>query len=440
MQLPSHSDFSLRSRASASGGLPQSAVPSFRLIDDELGQVKRLIDEQLAEAREPVSRLLRCANIHSGKMIRPGLVLLSYRVVRPFASLEDRDGSCGKALTAENAENAEKKLELKDSATSGDSAVSDNLRNTQYDAIRIAAIVELIHNATLLHDDVIDGGQKRRGLPTVNSLWGNESAVLLGDFLLGKAFRICADLGPEITNIIAGTAVRVCEGELRQVTERQNWQLSESEYIDIITEKSAALFSSCCLLGGLLAGAGETQARSLACFGLNAGIAFQITDDLLDIIGDESKTGKTLGSDIDKNKLTLAVIHLLRALDEREKSAVINSYLVSPVRGTALGGNPNSITRNNMIQTPLEVNRQLLTGQKGEVSNGVNREAYPERDARCEKESLAEMLGRFGSLEYAHSRAQEFVTKAMDALTDLKKGEAKDALIETAKFIGQRAI
>ena len=315
-------------------------------------------------------------------MIRPGLVLLSYRAVR--------DGSCGKALTAENTENAEKETKIKFSATSGGPAASENMRNTQYDAIRIAAIVELIHNATLLHDDVMDGGQKRRGQPTVNSLWDNETAVLLGDFLLGKAFRICADLDPEITNIIAGTAVRVCEGEMRQVTERRNWQLSESDYIDIITEKSAALFSSCCLLGASLAGASETQTRSLACFGLNAGIAFQITDDLLDIIGDESKTGKTLGSDIDKNKLTLAVIHLLRALDEREKSAVINSYL--------------------------------------------------EHDARSEKESLAEMLGRFGSVEYTRIRTQEFVTKALGALTELKEGRAKDALIETAKFIGQRAV
>ena len=381
MQLPSHSDPSLRSRAGTSGGLPQSTVLSFKLIDGELGQVKRLIDEQLAEAREPVSRLLGCANIHGGKMIRPGLVLLSYHAVR--------DGSFEKGLAAKKSEDAEKSPKLRKSANSGGSAASENIRNTQYDAIRVAAIVELIHNATLLHDDVMDGGQKRRGLPTVNSLWGNETAVLLGDFLLGKAFRICADLGPEITNIIAGTAVRVCEGELRQVTERRNWQLSEPEYIDIITEKSAALFSSCCLLGASLAGAGETQTQSLACYGLNAGIAFQITDDLLDIIGDESKTGKTLGSDIDKNKLTLAVIHLLRASDEREKIAVINSYL--------------------------------------------------ERDARREKESLAEMLGRFGSLEYTRMRTQEFVTKALGALTELKEGRAKDALIETAKFIGQRA-
>ncbi|MHC4110742.1 MAG: polyprenyl synthetase family protein [Planctomycetota bacterium] len=370
------------------------------LIDSELGQVKRLIDEQLAEASEPVSRLLRSVNICSGKMVRPGLVLLSYRAVR--------DGS-----GAKRDENAEKNPKLGKSATPVDSTVSEEQLNTQYDAICVAAIVELIHNATLLHDDVIDGGQKRRGQPTVNSLCGNESAVLLGDFLLSKAFKICAELGPEITNIVAATAVRVCEGELKQITERQNWQLSESEYIDIITEKSAALFSSCCLLGGFLGGASETQIVSLTDFGLNAGIAFQITDDLLDIIGDEGETGKTLGSDIDKNKLTLAVIHLLRIVDERKRSALINSYLVNPVR--------NSKTNNTMF-------------------NVVNREACLERDTGCEKENLTEMLGRLGCLKYAHNRAQEFVTKALDTLTDLKGSEIKDALIETAKFFSQREI
>ncbi len=411
MQLPSHTNPSLRSEASATGGLPLSTIPSFRLIEDELDQVKRLIDEQLAGACKPVSRLLQNVNICSGKMIRPGLVLLSYRAVR--------DGSCVNGLTTKRAENAEESSKLSKSSNPVDSAVSDNQRDSHYDAICVAAIVELIHNATLLHDDVIDGGQKRRGLPTVNSLCGNESAVLLGDFLLSKAFKICAKLDPEITDIVAGTAVRVCEGELGQIAQRQNWQLSESEYINIITEKSAALFSSCCLLGGLLAGASETQIQSLADFGLNAGIAFQITDDLLDIIGDESKTGKTLGSDIDKNKLTLAVIHLLRAVDEEEKSAVINSYLVNPVR--------DSVTMDNVTQ-------------KGGISRGLNHEACLDRDARCGKESLAEILERFGSLKYAYGQAQEFVTKALNALTDLHEGEAIEAVIETAKFISERAI
>ncbi|NIP27651.1 MAG: hypothetical protein GWN67_24205 [Phycisphaerae bacterium] len=411
MQLPSHTNPSLRSKVSAGGGLPLSAIPSFRIIEGELEQVRRLIGEQLAEATKPVSRLLRNVDICSGKMIRPGLVLLSYHVVQ--------DGSCANGLTTTKGENADKSLKLSKSSTHVDSTVSDNERDLHYDAICVAAIVELIHNATLLHDDVIDGGQKRRGLPTVNSLCGNESAVLLGDFLLSKAFKICAGLDPEITNIVAGTAVRVCEGELGQIAQRQNWQLSESEYIDIITEKSASLFSSCCLLGGLLAGASESQIQSLADFGLNAGIAFQITDDLLDIIGDESKAGKTLGSDIDKNKLTLAVIHLLRTVDEEEKNTVINSYLLNP--------DGDSVTTDNVIQ-------------EGEMSKGLNHEAYHGRDTGSGKESLKEILERYGSLKYAYGRAQEFVTKALNALTDLQESEVRKAVIETAKFIGERAI
>lgn len=377
MQPPAHTDPSPRSKLYESGSFGENKIPSFRLIDTELRQVKTLIDKQLAEAPEPVSRLLGNINICSSEMIRPGLVLLSYRAVR------------------------------------------ENQHDKQYDAVRVAAIVELIHHGTLLHDDVIDGGRKRREQPTVSSLWSNETAVLLGDFLLGKAFQICSDLDPEISNIIARTANRICEGRLRQITERRNWQLSESDYIDIITERSAALFSSCCLLGGLLGGASETQVQSLACFGLNTGIAFHITDDLQDMVGDESKMGNTTGNDVDHNKLTLAVIHLLRAVDKRKRSELINSYLANPVS--------NSIARNN-------------GKQKGGISNEVNRKVYFEGDGRCEKEGLAEMLRRMGSWDYAHSRTQEFVTQALNALTDLKEGPAKNALIQTAKFVGPGAI
>jgi len=332
MQLPAHTDIS--------GGLLHSSVAAFRLINDELGRVKKLINEQLSRCPDKigVSRLVEHLNSCGGKMIRPGLVLLA-------------GGAVGK-ITDEH--------------------------------IRIAAIMEMIHNATLLHDDVIDEGQRRRGQATVNSLWGNESAVLLGDFLLSKVFRMCADLELQVVKIIATAAARTCEGELRQIAQRGNWQLNETEYIEIITEKSAALFSSCCYLGGLLGGAGETDVKLLSDFGLNLGVAFQITDDLLDIIGDEAKTGKTLGSDVDKNKLTLAVIHLLGVMDEKGRSSVINSL--------------------------------------------------------CNKAGLVEMLRSYGSLEYAHSRSQEFVAKAIAPLAGLRESDAKEALIETARFIGRRGV
>lgn len=318
-------------------------IPAFRLIAEDLSRVRSLLKKQLTvTAARPgdISGLLEHLNNRSGKMVRPGLVLLAGRC-------------CGK-ITDEH--------------------------------INVAAILEMIHNATLLHDDVIDEGKQRRGLPTINSLWGNETAVLLGDFLLSQVFKMCAELESKVARVIASAAARLCEGELRQIIQKHCWQLSEAEYLDVITEKSAVLFSSSCYLGGKLAGAGESRAKSLADFGLNAGIAFQITDDLLDIVGDESKTGKTLGSDIDKHKLTLALIHLLKTADERKKNRIISSFL-------------------------------------------------DRTDDQYDKNALIEMLERSGSLKYARSRAHDFITSAKQALSALKQSDAKDALIETADFM-----
>jgi octaprenyl-diphosphate synthase len=377
MQLPAHTDPSPRSKLGANNGPEESAFPSFQLVDAELKQVETLIGSLLAEVPKSVGQLLKSVRICGSTMIRPGLVLLSCR------------------------------------------AVSENQHSKRFDAVRVAAIVELIHHGMLLHDDVMDGGRKRVGQPTMSSLRDNESVVLLGDFLLGKAFKMCSDLDPEIGDIIAGTANRIFEGRLRQITEGRNWQLSESEYINIITERSAALFSSCCLLGGLLGGAGETQIQSLACFGLNTGIAFQITDDLREMVGDGSKMVNTPGSNFDPNRPTLAVIHLLKAVDKKDRDELISSYFVNPVR--------NSKTRNKWKQG-------------GEISNEANFGVFFEGSAGGEKKGLMGMLRRMGSLEYAHSRAREFVIKALDALSDLKRSQAKETLVETAKFIGRQAV
>ena len=353
MQSPSHTDISI-------DNLPRS-IPAFRLIKDELVRVRKLIDEQVADCPDEawLSRLSGQLSNCGGKMLRPGLLLLSGAL---FGAVTDKH-------------------------------------------IRVAAIIEMIHNAALLHDDVIDEGEQRRGGPTVNNLWGNESAVLLGDFLLSKVFEMCADLEPEVTGIIAGATVGTCRGELTQVIQRHNWQLSEAEYIEIITEKTASLFGSCCLLGGLMSGASEDEVCALADFGLNLGIAFQITDDLLDITGDESRAGKTLGRDVDKNKPTLPVIHLLRTVDDGERNAVIDSF----------------------SQTHSTVSR----GEKSQ---------YAVRNRVGDREVLVEMLKSYGRLEYAHNRAQEFVAKAIAALSKLREADTKRALIEAARFAGRCVI
>ena len=255
--------------------------------------------------------------------------------------------------------------------------------------INVAACIEMVHHATLLHDDVIDDGLQRRGKPTINSLWGNESAVLLGDFLLSHVFKLSSKLEPKVIKVVAESAVRLCEGELRQIVQKDNWQISEPEYISIITEKSAALFSNSCYLGALLAQADEEQAKLFSDYGLNAGIAFQITDDLLDIVGDEKRTGKTIGCDADKHKPTLAVIHLLNSVENPKREELISNYLDGD-------------------------------------------------DDKDKRQTFIKMLKDSGSLEYASKQAQKYVSNAIQELESLPPNQTKITLIETARFMADR--
>jgi octaprenyl-diphosphate synthase len=264
--------------------------------------------------------------------------------------------------------------------------VGECLGTIREEHIQVAAMVQMIHDATLLHDDVIDEGHRRRGAPTINRLWGNESAVLLGDFVLSRVFKMAADLDSSVARILAQTAVHVCEGELRQVMQRDNWQLRETEYLDIITEKSASFFSGCCRLGAVLSQGSPDQVEAAAAYGLHAGVAFQIMDDVLDIVGDESRMGKGARSDFDSSKPTLAIIHLLAGAPARDKAAICE-----------------------LLKTPGD-----------------------------SKHQLAAMLEAAGSLQYARERAQHYAARATEFLDTLPAGEARDALAETARLMADR--
>jgi octaprenyl-diphosphate synthase len=322
---------------------PEREIPPFQIVADELRQVSDLIRRTLSAPRDlgELSSLLDHFTAGSGKMLRPGLVLLS--------------GACFGPPTRRH--------------------------------IQVAAVMEMIHGATLLHDDVLDNGQTRRGVATVNRLWGNEPAVLLGDFVLSQVFRIVADFDSAIARIIADTAFHVCQGELRQVVQKQNWELTEAEYIQIIADKSAAFFGSCCRLGASLASASHEHTEALARFGLCAGIAFQMTDDLLDITGEESRTGKTVQSDLAARKPTLPLIHLLQSVDAGTRNE-IHAALNSPAS---------------------------LDGQ------------------------LDVLLQRHGSLDYVRRRAARYTQEAIEALDSLPGEEARDALRRTAEFVVSRS-
>jgi octaprenyl-diphosphate synthase len=246
----------------------------FAPIARDMDEVERLLKQTLSGSRPDIGRILVHLGPYRGKRLRPALLLLTAR-------------ACGRLSPAHHI---------------------------------LAAVVEMIHTATLVHDDVLDGATMRRHSRTVNADWGNQASVLLGDFLFTHAFHLSSTVGDVRACRLIGEATnRVCEGELHQVCERGNLALSEEDYLDIIDAKTAELTSCCCQLGALFSDAREDVVEALSRFGRYLGIAFQIADDVLDLTGEESVTGKSLGTDLEQQKLTLPVIHVLRTSPDAER-------------------------------------------------------------------------------------------------------------------------
>jgi octaprenyl-diphosphate synthase len=186
--------------------------------------------------------------------------------------------------------------------------------------IALGAVVEMLHNATLVHDDVLDEAQLRRQEKTLNRVWGNEASILFGDYLFAKAYTLCAKLHNREANLIlARTVEEMCVGELSQIATKFNCDIDEEQYLKVIRFKTASLFATACRLGSVGTGADPRTVDSLARYGECFGTAFQIVDDCLDLTGDESEVGKSLGTDLEKGKLTLPVLKLLRKLPARER-------------------------------------------------------------------------------------------------------------------------
>jgi octaprenyl-diphosphate synthase len=202
--------------------------------------------------------------------------------------------------------------------------------------IRLAVAVELIHTATLLHDDVIDGASLRRGLSTLNAKWGNTLSVLSGDYLYSKAFCLLSSLeSPAVLKLMSETARILCEGEVAQIQHQHNAALSRAQYLKIIRAKTASLMSACAQAGALLAGAAPRQAFQLSRFGLHFGLAFQILDDTQDLVGDEAALGKSLGTDAALGNITLPLI-ALRDL----KVPAVSKRLAACMSGNGNGHSP----------------------------------------------------------------------------------------------------
>lgn len=186
--------------------------------------------------------------------------------------------------------------------------------------IHLAATVEFIHTATLLHDDVVDESKQRRGRPTANLLWDNQSSVLVGDYLFSRSFQLMVETGNlRVLDILANASATIAEGEVLQLTVAQNLSTTEDTYLKVIRGKTAALFEAACKVGGVISNANEKIINALASYGDALGICFQITDDLLDYNGSEANLGKSIGDDFRERKMSLPLIKVLKKSNAAEK-------------------------------------------------------------------------------------------------------------------------
>ncbi len=189
--------------------------------------------------------------------------------------------------------------------------------------IELAAIIEFIHTATLLHDDVVDVSELRRGLPTANAKWGNAPSVLVGDFLYSRAFQMMVKVGSmDVMNILSNTTNTIAEGEVQQLANATNPDLGEEDYLKVIYKKTAALFEAACECGATVAGASAAQRSTLKQFGFHLGLAFQLMDDLLDYNGNSAVLGKNVGDDLAEGKTTLPIIYALQHCSEKDRALI----------------------------------------------------------------------------------------------------------------------
>ena len=258
--------------------------------------------------------------------------------------------------------------------------------NTTDEHTAVAAIVEMIHLATLVHDDILDGAEVRRRVACVNQRWDNQIAVLLGDFLYVRAFARSTDLSSRLcSQILAETTRRICVGEIEQSTRRYDFEMSQADYEMISGAKTASLYAAACELGARYPGGNEEIGAAMGAMGWNFGLAFQIVDDCLDLTGSQEVVGKTVGNDVEDGKVTLPVLHVYAAADEAQRAAIRDVY--------TLPG--------------LESRTSLL----------------------CERCDLRP------GIEYARDRARELVRTAMRQLAELPRSTARRSLERLGEFV-----
>ena len=253
--------------------------------------------------------------------------------------------------------------------------------------IHLAATVEFIHTATLLHDDVVDESQQRRGRPTANLLWDNKSSVLVGDYLFSRSFQLMTETGSlDVLRILSDASATIAEGEVLQMTAAQDLATDEAVYLQVVRGKTAALFSAATEVGGVIAGATDQEVRALFDYGDALGVAFQIVDDLLDYQGQSSATGKNVGDDFRERKLTLPVIKAVEKADAEERAFWERTIEKGQQTDDDLDTALKILTKHDT----LEATRQDALAWAAKAKTAL--EALPEHDIRDMLRDLADYV------------------------------------------------
>jgi octaprenyl-diphosphate synthase len=317
----------------------------FSLVRRELLQVEEEFGGLISDASPVVASIGKYLRDGGGKRVRPALLLLSANLIR---------GHCGAS------------------------------------AIRMASVMELLHSATLVHDDIIDEARVRRGRASVNAKWGNDVTVLMGDWLYMTAFDVTLrERNFHLLDVLTSMTRLMTEGEIIQLAMIGNSHITETEHMDIVRRKTAYMFSACAEVGAIVAGATAKEREALATYGLAVGIAFQLTDDVLDFVSTQDKLGKPVANDLREGKLTLPLIYLLEE-DNQDHREVIETVM-----------------REDGFQS---VGREQVLG----------------------------LLCENGALDRARAAAHKYARQAADALGIFPPSQYRDALLSVPRFIVER--
>jgi len=317
----------------------------YRPVRTELETVERRLLEILESENELLTRAVFDILKAGGKRLRPALVLMASKAC----------GDCGER------------------------------------SVRLAVALELIHTTSLIHDDVIDGAELRRGTTSVNARWGNKISVLAGDHLYAKVVSMLVEDGDlDVLRTVAAAVAEMTHSEIGQTLRRHEMHVTEEEYLATIGGKTGSLMSCCCRVGAMLGNVRDGEIEILADYGLNLGMAFQITDDLLDLTGDKEKVGKSLGNDIREGRLTLPLIRTINIAGERDTALMIDA---------------------------------LRSGQIDESSLF----------------RMRNMVAEYGGAEYSLERAKEYGKACQEALSSLRRSESQNSLALLAEHVVDRA-